>query len=93
MDTNVKLIQKFDKLYYGFKEIIAIYAEALENETGTPVEALEAVMDFNNYKIEFDADEDKLVLIIEGVDIQFECENETIKCVNYMDGSGWYVGY
>lgn len=93
MDDMVKAISKFDKLYYSHDEIIEVYAEALEKETGMPVPALPAVMDFESYKIEFDSDTDKVILYIEGVNIQFEVENETVTCVNYMDGSGWYVGY
>ena len=82
-----------NKLYYSFKEIIAIYAEALENETGEPVENLEAVMDFDNYKIDFDANDDKTVIKICGAFIQFEMNDTDVSVVNYMDGSGWYIGY
>jgi hypothetical protein len=93
MDDMVKAISKFDKLYYSHDEIIAIYAEALQKETGMPIPALSVVMDFESYKIKFDSELDQIILYIEGVDIQFEVENETVICVNYMDGSGWYVGY
>ena len=93
MDDMVKAISKFDKLYYSHDEIIEVYAEALEKETGMPVPTLPAVMDFESYKIEFDSNTDKVILFIKGVNIQFETEDETVICVNYMDGSGWYIGY
>jgi hypothetical protein len=89
----VKSISKFDKLCYSHDEIIEIYAEALENETGMPVTTLHHVMNFDSYKIEFDSESDKVILYIEGVDIQFEAADETVVCVNYMDGNGWCLGY
>ena len=93
MENMVKTIAKFDKLYYSHDEIINIYAEALQKETGIPTPALSAVMDFESYKIEFDSDTDRVILYIEGVDIRFELKNETIVCVNNMNGRGWYLGY
>ena len=93
MDNMVKAISKFDKLYYSHDEIIEVYAEALEKETGMPTTMVAAVMDFESYKIEFDSNTDKVILFAKGVNIQFETENETVICVNYMDGSGWYIGY
>ena len=93
MEDMVKTIAKFDKLYYSHDEIINIYAEALQKETGIPTPALSMVMDFESYKIEFDSDTDRVILYIEGVDIRFELKNETIVCVNNMDGRGWYLGY
>jgi len=93
MEDMVKTIAKFDKLYYSHDEIINIYAEALQKETGIPTPALSMVMDFESYKIEFDSDTDRVILYIEGVDIRFELKNETIVCVNNMNGRGWYLGY
>ena len=93
MENMVKTIAQFDKLYYSHDEIINIYAEALQKETGMPTPALGVVMDFESYKIKFDSDTDRVILYIEGVDIRFEVENETIICVNNMDGRGWYLGY
>jgi len=93
MENMVKTIAKFDKLYYSHDEIINIYAEALQKETGIPTPALSMVMDFESYKIEFDSDTDRVILYIEGVDIRFELKNETIVCVNNMNGRGWYLGY
>lgn len=94
MNDMIKAISKFDKLYYTHREIIAIYAEALEHETGIPASPdLHKLVDFDAYNIEFDSDTDKVILYIKGVHIQFEVENETVICVNYMDGSGWYIGY
>ena len=93
MEDMVKTIAKFDKLYYSHDEIINIYAEALQKETGMPTPALSVVMDFESYKIEFDSDTDRVILYIEGVDIRFELKNETIVCVNNMNGRGWYLGY
>jgi len=89
----VKTIAKFDKLYYSHDEIINIYAEALQKETGIGTPALGVIMDFESYKIEFDSDTDRVILYIEGVDIRFELKNETVICVNNMDGRGWYLGY
>jgi hypothetical protein len=54
---------------------------------------LHHVMNFDSYKIEFDSESDKVILYIEGVDIQFEAADETVVCVNYMDGNGWYIGH
>jgi len=93
MENMVKTIAKFDKLYYSHDEIINIYAEALQKETGMPTPALSVVMDFESYKIKFDSDTDRVILYIEGVDIRFELKNETIVCVNNMNGRGWYLGY
>ena len=49
MEDMVKTIAKFDKLYYSHDEIINIYAEALQKETGMPTPALGVVMDFESY--------------------------------------------
>ena len=93
MEDMVKTIAKFDKLYYSHDEIINIYAEALQKETGIGTPALGVIMDFESYKIEFDSNTDKVILFIQNVNIQFEMENETVCCVNYMDGKGWFIGY
>jgi len=83
----------FDKLFYTRWEIVGIYVEALEQETGSPVPNLADVMDYESYKIEFDSATNKVILFIQNVNIQFEMENETVCCVNYMDGKGWFIGY
>ena len=81
------------KLHYSDLEICQIYAEALESETGMPVENLYQGFDYDNYILTYDAAEDKTIIKICGVYVQFEFENEDIYVVNYGCGSGWQLGY
>jgi len=81
------------RLHYADEEICDIYAEALESETGMPVENLYQVFDYDNYILTYDAAEDKTVIKICGVYVQFEMNDEDIYVVNYGYGSGWQLGY
>jgi hypothetical protein len=73
-----------------FKEITKIYEEALENETGMPVNLMQ-VFDFDGYELRYDSTEDKTVIKIKHASIQFEFEDEDIIVVNYGYGSGWQM--
>ena len=81
------------RLHYADEEICDIYAEALESETGMPVENLYQVFDYDNYILAYDAAEDKTVIKICGAYVQFEMEDTDIYVVNYGYGSGWQLGY
>jgi len=79
------------RLHYSDEEICDIYAEALESETGMPVENLYQVFNYDNYILTYDTADDKTIIKICGVYVQFEFENEDIYVVNY--GCGWQLGY
>ena len=81
------------KLHYSDLEICQIYAEALEHETGMPVKNLDRVFDYDNYIITYDSAEDKMIIKICGVYVQFEMEDTDIYVVNYGCGSGWQMAY
>ena len=83
-----------NKLHLGFKEICDIYAEALENETGMPVDNLANVFDYDGYELKYDSIDDITKIKILGAYVQFEMEDTDIVCVNYCDinkGRGWYL--
>ena len=83
-----------NKLHLGFKEICNIYAEALENETGMPVDNLANVFDYDGYELKYDSIADITKIKILGAYVQFEMEDTDIVCVNYCDinkGRGWYL--
>ena len=80
-----------NKLHLGFKEICDIYAEALENETGMPVENLSVVFDYDSYRFKYDSLSDKIIILIRGAYVQFEMEDKDIMCINYNDGKGWFL--
>ncbi len=82
-----------NKLHYGFEDILKIYAEALEHETGMPVENLHQVFDYDNYIITYNSAEDKMIIKICGAYVQFEMEDTDIYVVNYGNGSGWQMCY
>ena len=82
-----------NKLHLGFEDITKIYAEALEHETGFPVENLEAVFDYDSYELNYDSLADKIIIKILGAFVQFEMEDQNICVINYNDGRGWYLGY
>ena len=44
-----------NKLHLGFKDICDIYAEALEKETGMPVDNLANVFDYDSYNLNYDS--------------------------------------
>jgi|TARA_R110000751_G_scaffold48050_6_gene107361 hypothetical protein len=81
------------KLHYSDLEICQIYAEALENETGMPVENLDQVFDYGNYELSYNAQEAKTVIKLSGVYVQFELEDAEIQIVNYADETGWHIDY
>jgi len=81
------------RLHYSDEEICDIYAEALENETGMPVENLYQVFDYDNYILTYNAAENKTIMKICGAYVQFEMNDTDIYVVNYGNGMGWYIGY
>ena len=76
-----------------FNDICKIYAEALENETGMPVENLHQVFDYDSYELKYDSKDDKIVLVIKNARVQFEMEDTDIHLLNYGDDQGWFIGY
>jgi hypothetical protein len=82
-----------NKLHLGFEDITKIYAEALENETGMPIENLKHVFDYDSYELNYDSLADKIIIKILGAFVQFEMEDQNICVINYNDGRGWYLGY
>jgi arylamine N-acetyltransferase len=82
-----------NKLHLGFEDITKIYAEALEHETGMPVENLDRVFDYDSYELKYDSLADKIIIKILGAYVQFEMEDTDIYVINYGNGSGWQIGY
>ena len=82
-----------NKLHYDFEEITKIYAEALEHETGMPVNNLANVFDYDSYELTYDSLADKIIIKIKGAYVQFEMEDTDIYVVNYGNGSGWQMAY
>ena len=80
-----------NKLHLGFKEICDIYAEALENETGMPVDDLSVVFDYDSYNLNYDSLADKTIINIKGAYVQFEMDDTDITCLNNNDGKGWFL--
>ena len=80
-----------NKLHLGFKEICDIYAEALENETGMPVDDLSVVFDYDSYRLKYDSLSDKIIILIRGAYVQFEMDDTDITCLNNNDGKGWFL--
>ena len=80
-----------NKLHLGFKEICDIYAEALENETGMPVDDLSVVFDYDSYNLNYDSLADKTIIKILGAYVQFEMDETDIICLNNNDGKGWFL--
>ena len=80
-----------NKLHLGFKEICDIYAEALENETGMPVDNLANVFDYDSYELNYDSLADKIIIKIKGAYVQFEMDDTDITCLNNNDGKGWFL--
>lgn len=80
-----------NKLHLGFKEICDIYAEALENETGMPVDDLSVVFDYDSYNLNYDSLADKTIIKILGAYVQFEMDDTDIICLNNNDGKGWFL--
>ena len=81
------------KLHYSDLEICQIYAEALEQETGMPVNKLYNVFDYDNYIITYNSVEDKMIIKICGVYVQFEMYGTDVYIVNYGCDSGWQLAY
>ena len=80
-----------NKLHLGFKEICNIYAEALENETGMPINNLANVFDYDSYELNYDSLADKIIIKIKGAYVQFEMDDTDITCLNNNDGKGWFL--
>ena len=80
-----------NKLHLGFEEITKIYGEALENETGMPVNNLANVFDYDSYELNYDSLADKITIIIKGAYVQFEMDDCDITVINYGCGSGWQL--
>ena len=80
-----------NKLHLGFEDICGIYAEALENETGMPVNNLANVFDYDSYELNYNSLADKIIIKIKGAYVQFEMEDTDIMCINYNDGKGWFL--
>jgi hypothetical protein len=80
-----------NKLHYDFEDITKIYAEALEHETGMPVNNLNRVFDYDSYELTYDSLADKITIIIKGAYVQFEMEDTDIAVINYGCGSGWQL--
>ena len=85
-----------NKLHYDFEDIIKIYAEALEHETGMEVN-LRNVFDYDSYELTYDSLADKIIIKIKGAYVQdrscFAMEDTDIYVVNYGNGSGWQMAY
>ena len=80
-----------NKLHLGFKEIAKIYGEALEHETGMPVNNLANVFDYDSYELTYDSLADKIIIKIKGAYVQFEMEDCDITVINYCNGKGWQL--
>ena len=90
---NLRLIEAIE-LHLGFEDITKIYGEALENETGMPINNLANVFDYDSYELSYDSLTDITKIKILGAYVQFEMEDTDIICVNYCDinkGRGWYL--
>ena len=82
-----------NKLHLGFEEITKIYGEALEHETGMPVNNLANVFDYDSYELNYDSLADKITIKIKGAYVQFDMDDTDIYVVNYGNGSGWQMAY
>ena len=82
-----------NKLHLSVADVTKIYAEALERETGMPVNNLANVFDYDGYELNYDSLADKITIKIKGAYVQFEMEDTDIYVVNYCDGKGWQMAY
>ena len=82
-----------NKLHLSIADVTKIYAEALEHETGMPVNNLANVFDYDGYELNYDSLADKITIKIKGAYVQFEMEDTDIYVVNYCDGKGWQMAY
>ena len=82
-----------NKLHLSIADVTKIYGEALENETGMPVNNLANVFDYDGYELNYDSLADKITIKIKGAYVQFEMEDTDIYVVNYGNGSGWQMAY
>ena len=80
-----------NKLHLGFEDITKIYGEALERETGMPINNLANVFDYDSYELNYDSLADKITIIIKGAYVQFEMDDTDITCLNNNDGKGWFL--
>ena len=80
-----------NKLHLGFEDITKIYGEALENETGMPINNLANVFDYDSYELNYDSLANKIIIKIKGAYVQFEMDDTDITCLNNNDGKGWFL--
>ena len=80
-----------NKLHLGFKEVCDIYAEALEKETGEPVDNLANVFDYDSYNLKYESEYDRTIILIKGAYVQFEMEDTNVTCINWNNGRGWFL--
>ena len=78
-----------NKLHLSIADVTKIYAEALEHETGMPVNNLANVFDYDGYELKYDSFVDTITIIIKGAYVQFEMDDCDITCINY--GNGWQL--
>ena len=82
-----------NKLHLSIADVTKIYAEALEHETGMPVNNLANVFDYDGYRLNYDSLADNTIIKILGAYVQFEMEDTDITCINNNDGKGWFFAY
>ena len=82
-----------NKLHLSIADVTKIYAEALEHETGMPVNNLANVFDYDGYRLNYDSLADNIIIKILGAYVQFEMEDTDITCINNNDGKGWFFAY
>lgn len=75
------------KLRYTPEEICNIYSQALEWETGIPVNNLSQMMTFDSYELCWDDLNEICLITIKGVYIPFELDGENITVIN--EGNVW----
>tara|TARA_R100000789_G_C3014181_1_gene152022 strand:+ start:472 stop:735 length:264 start_codon:yes stop_codon:yes gene_type:complete len=86
-----------NKLHYSEKELLSAYAQALEYETGIPVaDGFKDFVSFDNYELNYNRDEDKVVIVLTGVFMLFSDSRKDITLINtghHTYGKGWRLGY
>jgi hypothetical protein len=74
-------------------EIVAMYAHAMEDETGIPLHDLEEVFDYDSYRFEYDSRRDVEIVTLLNVRVQFEYETDQLRMINHGCGSGWQLAF
>tara|TARA_Y100001978_G_scaffold87129_1_gene78017 strand:- start:565 stop:870 length:306 start_codon:yes stop_codon:yes gene_type:complete len=80
-----------NKLHLSIADVTKIYGEALERETGMPINNLANVFDYDGYELNYDSLADKTTINIKGAYVQFEMYDTDIICINNNDGTGWQL--